>query len=111
MLKLASDFDTDFRITLFISGYTAYDPETGIYMRRSYGRRRGGRPSRYFLGCLDYSALTRPEQLAAWPRPASPWKEREEAGESLPRVTAYTDAEAVGKVNRWLEARAARPAA
>jgi hypothetical protein len=103
MLKLAADFATDFRITLFITGYLAFDQATGIYMQRSYGRRRNGRPGRYYLGALDRARdLPREEQKSAWPEPTIDWSTLFPPDFRWPRITAYSDAEAVEKANKWL---------
>jgi hypothetical protein len=42
----------------------AYDPDTGAYLRRSMGRRRSGRPARYYLK-LVYHELGEAIKLTA----------------------------------------------
>ena len=102
MLKLASEFGTDFRVVLFISGYMAYDAETGVYMRRSHGSRKQGRPCRYFLGGVDRRGM-RPEQLAVWSEPPRAWAENLPPRETWPHITAGSDELAVSKANEWIE--------
>lgn len=49
MLKLAKDFDLPTQLGMSIHWQIALDPETGISMARSFGRRRSGRPIRYWV--------------------------------------------------------------
>jgi hypothetical protein len=48
-MKLASDLDLDNRVKCLLAGYVALDLETGAFMTCSYGRRKAGRASRYYL--------------------------------------------------------------
>lgn len=57
MLKLAKDMDTDTRIYCMLSGWCAVDENCGtlepdsqpLRLRRSNGRRKAGRPTKYYL--------------------------------------------------------------
>jgi hypothetical protein len=105
MLKLSSEHETDFRVTLFLAGFMGYDLETGIYMRQSHGSPAFGNPTRYFLGGIDRSDF-REEQLAAWPAPPKLWRDQLpphlSSPDDWPVITAYSDAEAVRKANVWM---------
>jgi len=74
MLKLARDLDFDTQIGMMIHFQVALCPETGAYLVGSYGRRKAGRPRRY------------------WAR----------LGEKLIGFTAHSDEEAVEKANQRL---------
>lgn len=100
MLKLANEYGADFRISLFLAGYTAYDEQTGIYMRQSHGSPGFGNPTKYFLGGLDRTGM-REEQLAVWHEPPVAWTAHLSPGD-FPVITAYTDREAVRKANVWI---------
>jgi hypothetical protein len=100
MLKLANEYPTDFRISLFLAGYTAYDEQTGIYMRQSHGSPGFGNPTNYILGGLDRTGM-REEQLAVWHEPPVAWAAHVER-DDFPVIKAYTDKEAVRKANVWI---------
>lgn len=74
-LVLASKLDTDNRIKCFIANRMALDPETGVYMYCSAGRRKAGRPAKYTVHISNDTAL---------------------------HVTAFSDQEAVDKANKML---------
>lgn len=74
MLKLAKDFDGLTQIDLMLAMHIARCPDTGAYMGGSNGRRKAGRPRRY-------------------------WARR---GETLVRFTAHSDEEALAKANQRL---------
>jgi hypothetical protein len=84
-LKLASQMDEDTRIKCYLAGWVAVDENCGelgrdsnpVHLRRSNGRRRAGRPAKYWLhGTGELNA---------------------------PVVKAYTDEEAVELANQCLE--------
>lgn len=101
MFKPSNQFDADFRISLLLCSIGIYDAETGLCLNCSRGSRRGGRPARYYVSSVrhNYFDCEKP-----FPTPRTMfWVER--FGETyceLPRLTAYNDAEAVQKANRWL---------
>lgn len=45
----ARELDTDNRVNCLLCGWVALDPTTGAHLRRSAGRRKAGRPSKYYL--------------------------------------------------------------
>lgn len=50
MLKLAKDLDEEKRVHCFLAGRIAQDPDDfNVYMFRSNGRRKSGRPAKYYL--------------------------------------------------------------
>lgn len=100
MLKLANEYGADFRIALVLAGYTAYDEQTGIYMRQSHGSPGFGNPTNYFLGGVDRTDM-RAEQLAVWHEPPASWAAHL-TRDDFPVITAYTDKEAVRKANVWI---------
>ncbi len=103
MLRLAATFNATQRLLMLLSGWCAYDTETGLYVRRSAGRRRGGRATRYYLGRLEWDRL-REEQRLPWPPPP-----KDVVGWEGMRVTARSDAEALAKFNQRMAARPAEP--
>ena len=84
-LKLASQMDDDTRAKCYMVGWVAVDENCGelardskpVHLRRSNGRRRAGRPAKYWLhGTGEVNA---------------------------PVIQAYTDEEAVELANQCLE--------
>ena len=76
MMKIRKQMTEDERWTCIARGWISYDKPTGQYITRSYGRRRSGRPAKYFF----YRGDT-----------------------LLCKVTASSEEEAVQKANEWLE--------
>lgn len=81
MFRPLREFDITEVFKPFIFGHVAYDPDTGLSIWRSKGRRRAGRPARYGIHGHTTSLYV--------PRPC---------------FTAYDDDEAIDKGNRWLAA-------
>jgi hypothetical protein len=75
-LRLYNQLNQDDRIDAILADYVAYDPYTGAYLRSSRGRRKFGKPTRYYA--VGYRITV--------------------------RFTAYSDEEAVEKANRKLNA-------
>lgn len=75
-LKLYNELDvkSDARWHMLIADYDGYDPTTGAYMRSSNGRRKPGRPKKYFACYLSITY----------------------------RFTAHSDEEARDKANKML---------
>lgn len=46
-LRMAENLKMDDRVNCFVSGWIAYDPETGAYIKRDDGNYRAGRPHKY----------------------------------------------------------------
>lgn len=107
MFKPANQFDTDIRIALLLSSICVYDAETGLYMRRSAGRRRAGRPARYYIGSMKVSHFESEKNV--FPQPASMfWATRfGDTYSELPHIQAHSDEEAAEKANRWIAEAAA----
>ena len=51
-LRLYNQLDQEHRIYAMLGDYDAYDPQTGAYMRSSRGRRKFGRPKKYWAHAL-----------------------------------------------------------
>ncbi|HMF56739.1 MAG TPA: hypothetical protein VK619_10385 [Pyrinomonadaceae bacterium] len=77
MLTLLVDYTDRERALLLalVNNFTAYDEETGTRLTRSSGRRKTGRPSRYYLASEEVSKV----------------------------FTAHSDREAVEKANKLLQ--------
>ena len=78
MLTLAAELDIDNRVTCLIYGWAAYDPETGAHIGRSSGRRKAGRPTKYWLVSKPFFCEPK-------------------------RFTAFNDAEALEKARKLME--------
>lgn len=86
MLKLASEMNDDTRIKCMLNSWVAVDENCGeltpashpAHLRRSQGRRKAGRPAKYYLQCVGtINAIV---------------------------IEAYTDAEALKLANELFEA-------
>jgi hypothetical protein len=75
-MKTREQMTVDERWTCIAFGWVSFDQPSGAYITRSSGRRRVGRPAKYFF----YK-----DGKIAW------------------KGTAYTEEEAVNKVNKWVE--------
>lgn len=73
----AREHDETTRVHMFIAGWIAVDLASGAHLVRSGGRRRAGRPGRYWLLGLP-------------------------GRDHAPRFTAYTDDEAIEKARALL---------
>ena len=56
MLLPANELEKDHRIDCYLRGWSAYDPEAGVYLLRSSVNRKSGRPSHYILHIDDENA-------------------------------------------------------
>ena len=75
-LLLYTQLEEDDRIDAILAQYDGYDPTNGAYLRSSSGRRKWGRPRKYYAKFLNITV----------------------------RFTAYSDEEAVEKANKKLNA-------
>jgi hypothetical protein len=57
MLIHVSKLDTDNRVNCYLAGWIALDPNTGAHLRRSAGRRKAGKPAKYYLSTPGNDAL------------------------------------------------------
>lgn len=52
-LTIAAKLSVDDQVLAFLRGWVAFDPETGNYLYKSNGRRKAGRPTKYYLHLVD----------------------------------------------------------